>query len=70
MVRLEVIFLGTSSATPTRSRGLPSIVIRRNGEFVMMDCGEGAQRQLFRIGSGLNREAVILITHLHGDHVT
>jgi len=36
----------------------------------MMDCGEGAQRQLFRIGSGLNREAVILISHLHGDHVT
>ena len=70
MVRLGVIFLGTSSATPTRSRGLPSIVIRRNGEFVMMDCGEGAQRQLFRIGSGLNREAVILISHLHGDHVT
>ena len=30
----------------------------------MLDCGEGAQRQLFRVGSGLNREAVILITHL------
>ncbi len=70
MVKLEVTFLGTSSATPTRSRGLPSLVIRRNGEFIMLDCGEGVQRQLFRVGSGLNREAVILITHLHGDHVT
>ncbi len=70
MAMLEVTFLGTSSATPTKSRGLPSIVVRRNGEFVMFDCGEGAQRQLFRIGRGLNREAVILITHLHGDHVT
>jgi len=70
LVKLEVTFLGTSSATPTRSRGLPSLVIRRNGEFIMFDCGEGVQRQLFRVGSGLNRRAVILITHLHGDHVT
>jgi len=35
-----------------------------------MDCGEGIQRQVMSLGVGLNRETTILITHLHGDHVT
>jgi len=35
-----------------------------------MDCGEGIQRQVMGTGVGLNRETTILITHLHGDHVT
>ncbi len=34
-----------------------------------MDCGEGAQRGFVKYGLGLNREMLILITHLHGDHV-
>jgi ribonuclease Z len=35
-----------------------------------MDCGEGVQRQVLNQGVGLNKETSILITHLHGDHVT
>jgi ribonuclease Z len=35
-----------------------------------MDCGEGVQRQVLAHGIGLNKETAILITHLHGDHVT
>jgi ribonuclease Z len=35
-----------------------------------MDCGEGVQRQVMRMGLGLNKETTIIITHLHGDHVT
>ena len=34
-----------------------------------MDCGEGAQSSFVRYGLGLNREMLVLITHLHGDHV-
>jgi ribonuclease Z len=34
-----------------------------------MDCGEGAQGSFVRFGLGLNREMLVLITHLHGDHV-
>ena len=64
-----MIFLGTSSAAPTRSRSLPSIAIRREGQVVLMDCGEGAQNSFVRYGLGLNREMLVLITHLHGDHV-
>jgi ribonuclease Z len=35
-----------------------------------MDCGEGVQRQVIAHGIGLGREMTILVTHLHGDHVT
>lgn len=35
-----------------------------------MDCGEGVQRQIMSAGIGLNRPTTILVTHLHGDHVT
>lgn len=34
-----------------------------------MDCGEGAQSRFVQFGLGLNRDMLILITHLHGDHV-
>jgi ribonuclease Z len=34
-----------------------------------MDCGEGAQARFVSFGLGLNREMLVLITHLHGDHV-
>jgi ribonuclease Z len=67
--KLEVTFLGTSSATPTKTRGLPSIAITREGQVTLMDCGEGAQAKFVKFGLGLNREMLILVTHLHGDHV-
>lgn len=69
MTNLEVFFLGTSSATPTKNRSLPAVAIRREGQVILMDCGEGAQARFVKFGLGLNREMLILITHLHGDHV-
>ena len=70
MVKLTVTFLGTSSAAPSRNRGLPAIAIQREGELILMDCGEGVQRQVLGLGLGLNKDTTILVTHLHGDHVT
>lgn len=69
LAKLIVTFLGTSSATPTRSRNLPSILIERDGDGMMLDCGEGVQKELFKYRGGLSRLSTILITHLHGDHV-
>jgi ribonuclease Z len=70
LVNLSVTFLGTSSAAPTKNRGLPAVAIQREGDVIIMDCGEGIQRQLLGLGIGLNKNTTILITHLHGDHVT
>ncbi|MDG6988137.1 MAG: ribonuclease Z [Nitrososphaerota archaeon] len=69
-VKLAVTFLGTSSAAPTKERGLPSIAVRREGDVVLMDCGEGVQRQVLAHSIGLGKDMVVLVTHLHGDHVT
>src|SRR5437867_12052532 len=66
---IEVIFLGTGGSLPTKERGLPSVALRRDGEIILFDCGEGTQRQMMHAGLGFNRPTVILISHLPGDHV-
>jgi ribonuclease Z len=64
---LHLVFLGTAGATPTVDRGSPAILLARGGERILIDCGEGTQRQLMR-SVGLARIGTILLTHLHGDH--
>lgn len=62
-------FLGTSAAVPTSARALPAVAVRREGEVVIMDCGEGVQRGALAESVGLGGPMTILVTHLHGDHV-
>ncbi len=64
---LRIVFLGTAGATPTVERGSPATLVIRGGERILVDCGEGTQRQLMR-SVGLGRIDIILITHMHGDH--
>src|SRR5438093_5400550 len=66
---IDVIFLGTGGSLPTKERGLPSVALRRDGDIILFDCGEGTQRQMMHTGLGFNRPTVILISHLHGDHI-
>jgi ribonuclease Z len=66
-VDLHIVFLGTAGATPTVDRGSSATLIIRGGERILIDCGEGTQRQLMR-SVGLARIDLILLTHLHGDH--
>lgn len=65
---MRLLFLGTSGAQPTKSRGLSCTCIERNGEIIMFDAGECAQSSYVRAGLGWNKKMTILITHLHGDH--
>ena len=64
---LHLVFLGTAGATPTVDRGSSATLLIRGGERLLIDCGEGTQRQLMR-SVGLARINMILLTHLHGDH--
>ncbi|MCX8204476.1 MAG: ribonuclease Z [Candidatus Nezhaarchaeota archaeon] len=66
---IEVVFLGTSGSIPTPERGLSCIAIKRKGEVLLFDCGEGCQRQLLKAGIGFVKKLRIFISHLHGDHV-
>jgi ribonuclease Z len=66
---LHIVFLGTAGGVPTPKRSLPAILIQREGEQLMFDCGEGIQRQMLSARSSVNRRMKIFITHMHGDHV-
>jgi len=66
---LQVVFLGTAGSIPTTRRGLPAIAVQRKGELILLDCGEGVQRQMIQAGLGFHRKMKVFITHLHGDHV-
>lgn len=66
---MQVIFLGTSGSIPTSRRNLPSILLRREGEQIMFDCGEGTQRQMIIGKIGFRKITKIFVTHMHGDHV-
>lgn len=67
---MNVVFLGTSSATPTPWRFLPSFALTRLGEMFLFDCGEGAQIRFRKARLKFSRLRWILISHLHGDHIT
>jgi ribonuclease Z len=67
--QMRITFLGTSGSMPTKERSSSSIVIKKGRSLIMMDCGEGTQRQMVKAGVGFQREMHIFITHLHGDHV-
>ena len=61
------MFAGTAGSVPSARRGLPSLLVRRGAERILIDCGEGTQRQLLRAG-GLSDITDVFITHLHVDH--
>ncbi|HXD57283.1 MAG TPA: ribonuclease Z [Thermoleophilaceae bacterium] len=64
---LDVLFLGTAGSAPTARRGLPATLVRRGGDRLLFDCGEGTQRQLLR-SVGLLELEEIFISHFHADH--
>ena len=66
---LRVLFLGTGGSVPTVARSLPAVLLQRQGEQVMFDCGEGVQRQMVKAKVGFHKKMKIFVSHMHGDHV-
>ncbi len=53
---------------PTAKRSLSATLVRRGGDRILFDCGEGTQRQLLRSDVGLVELDEIFLTHFHADH--
>jgi ribonuclease Z len=64
----ELVVLGTSSQVPTRERAHHGAFLRWDDEGILLDPGEGTQRQLTLAGVPASAVTRICITHLHGDH--
>lgn len=64
---LSIFFAGTAGSAPTARRGLPALLVRRGGDRILFDCGEGTQRQLVA-SVGLIELSEIFLTHYHADH--
>jgi ribonuclease Z len=64
---LDVVFLGTGGSVPTARRATACVLVRAGGDRLLIDCGEGAQRQMQR-STGLVQVDEIYLTHYHADH--
>jgi ribonuclease Z len=49
---IRVTFLGTGGALPSVIRNVSGVMVEREGESLLFDCGEGIQRQMMRYGVG------------------
>lgn len=67
---MNITFLGTAGMVPTKERNVQSIYLDVNGKGILLDCGEGTQRQIQLAGLNAQKITTILISHWHGDHVS
>tara|TARA_Y100000310_G_scaffold155920_1_gene155344 strand:+ start:107 stop:1015 length:909 start_codon:yes stop_codon:yes gene_type:complete len=67
--KIKLTFLGTSSAVPTSRRNHTAILLQYKSEMILIDCGEGTQRQFRKAKINMCKLTKILISHWHGDHV-
>jgi len=69
-MNLEAFILGSGGMMPLPNRHLTSVLLRREGELFLFDCGEGTQVALRRLNLRWKKISVIFISHTHADHVT
>jgi len=66
---IDVALLGEGGTLPLPDRFLSAALIRCGGELLLIDCGEGTQVSLRKLGWGLKDIGTILLSHFHADHV-
>lgn len=68
MEKVKIIFLGTGDSIPTKKRNHTSMLLIYKKENILIDCGEGTQRQIKIAKISPHKINKVLITHWHGDH--
>ena len=69
-MNLEAFVLGCGGMMPLPYRHLTSVLLRREGDLFLFDCGEGTQVALKRLNLKWKKITAIFISHTHADHVT
>jgi ribonuclease Z len=68
MSQRAVVFLGTASQVPTRTRSHNALFLFWDDLGILFDPGEGAQRQMTLAGISSSQLTHVVLTHFHGDH--
>jgi len=69
-MNLEVFILGCGGMMPLPRRHLTSVLLRREGDLYLFDCGEATQISLKKLNLRWKNISTIFISHTHADHVT
>ncbi|MCL2879236.1 MAG: ribonuclease Z [Treponema sp.] len=69
-MNLEAFILGSGGMMPLPNRHLTSVLLRREGDLFLFDCGEGTQVALRKLNLRWKKISAIFISHTHADHVT
>ncbi len=69
-MNLEAFILGTGGMMPLPRRFLTSVLLRREGDLFLFDCGEGTQVSLKMLNLRWKKINAVCISHMHADHVT
>ncbi|MFI3244734.1 MAG: MBL fold metallo-hydrolase, partial [Akkermansia sp.] len=67
---LDICLIGTGGTMPLVNRWLTSLMVRYQGHYLLIDCGEGTQIAAQRAGLSLKSIETLLLTHLHADHIS
>ena len=62
--------MGLQPAAPSSERGFSCIGIEEGEDVILLDCGDGAIRNILRFGVDVRKISSILITHYHSDHLS
>ena len=68
MANAKLTILGSGSARPTFQNSPSGQILDLCDKSFLIDCGEGVQLTMARMGIRTSRLYTIFISHLHGDH--
>jgi ribonuclease BN (tRNA processing enzyme) len=65
----KIIFLGTSSSIPTKTRDNTSFLFSHNKQSLLIDCPGSITQKLLKVGFDFRKLQKVIITHHHPDHI-
>lgn len=67
---LDVCLLGCGGMMPLPRRALTALMVRYQGNSILIDCGEGTQVSIRQQGWSFHSISAICFTHFHADHIS